>query len=250
MSGRVPVDRLPRVDELGELTRTFHTMALRLQTQQAELVTTSPFSATATAAAAGGATEECTMATAFSTACNQELFPATTLEQAQAIVDKVGYPVLMRPSYVLGGRAMEIVYDDESLKRALDQLAGWLMAARGFELSRQVAATKTLRRELTAEQEAAVVSDPKLLLCAICALSQWTLEQITAHYRFTDAEGIDGLVLRYGFFYGPGTHSASDGSMIADIRRRLAASEPAKEALKREIERHFTRSPLPLAGRG
>ncbi len=40
---------------------------------------------------------------------------ATTLEQAQAIVDKIGYPVLMRPSYVLGGRAMEIVYDDESL---------------------------------------------------------------------------------------------------------------------------------------
>jgi carbamoyl-phosphate synthase large subunit len=50
---------------------------------------------------------------------------ATTLEQAQAIVDKIGYPVLMRPSYVLGGRAMEIVYDDESLKRAMDQLAGF-----------------------------------------------------------------------------------------------------------------------------
>ena len=42
---------------------------------------------------------------------------ATTLEQAQSIVAKIGYPVLMRPSYVLGGRAMEIVYDDESLVR-------------------------------------------------------------------------------------------------------------------------------------
>ena len=50
---------------------------------------------------------------------------ATTLAQAQAIVDKIGYPVLMRPSYVLGGRAMEIVYDDESLRRAMDQLAGF-----------------------------------------------------------------------------------------------------------------------------
>ena len=50
---------------------------------------------------------------------------ATTLEQAQEIVEKIGYPVLMRPSYVLGGRAMEIVYDDESLKRAMDQLAGF-----------------------------------------------------------------------------------------------------------------------------
>ena len=48
---------------------------------------------------------------------------ATTLEQAQAIVDKIGYPVLMRPSYVLGGRAMEIVYDDETLKSAMDHLA-------------------------------------------------------------------------------------------------------------------------------
>ena len=50
---------------------------------------------------------------------------ATTLEQAQGIVAKIGYPVLMRPSYVLGGRAMEIVYDDESLVRAMDQLAGF-----------------------------------------------------------------------------------------------------------------------------
>ena len=43
----------------------------------------------------------------------------------QAIVDRIGYPVLLRPSYVLGGRAMEIVYDDESLKRAMDELAGF-----------------------------------------------------------------------------------------------------------------------------
>ena len=37
----------------------------------------------------------------------------------------IGYPVLVRPSYVLGGRAMEIVYDDERLERAMDQLAGF-----------------------------------------------------------------------------------------------------------------------------
>ena len=34
------------------------------------------------------------------------------------------------------------------------------------------------------------------------------------------AEGMDGLVLRYGFFYGPGTHYAEDGAMVADVRRR------------------------------
>ncbi|HKK35910.1 MAG TPA: carbamoyl-phosphate synthase large subunit, partial [Paracoccaceae bacterium] len=42
---------------------------------------------------------------------------ATTGEQALRIAHEVGYPVVLRPSYVLGGRAMEIVRDDEGLKR-------------------------------------------------------------------------------------------------------------------------------------
>ena len=50
---------------------------------------------------------------------------ATDLEAAQAIVDHIGYPVLLRPSYVLGGRAMEIVYDDEGLEAAMAELAGY-----------------------------------------------------------------------------------------------------------------------------
>jgi carbamoyl-phosphate synthase large subunit len=48
---------------------------------------------------------------------------ATTTEQAQAIAAGLGFPVLVRPSYVLGGRAMQIVYDDESLVRAMEELA-------------------------------------------------------------------------------------------------------------------------------
>ncbi|CAM4005770.1 carbamoyl-phosphate synthase large subunit [Smaragdicoccus niigatensis] len=40
---------------------------------------------------------------------------ATTFEEAKAIAAEIGYPVLVRPSYVLGGRGMEIVYDEESL---------------------------------------------------------------------------------------------------------------------------------------
>jgi hypothetical protein len=35
-----------------------------------------------------------------------------------------------------------------------------------------------------------------------------------------DAEGMEGLVLRYGWFYGPGTYYANDGPMAADVRRR------------------------------
>ena len=41
---------------------------------------------------------------------------ATSEEQALAVAQEVGYPVLVRPSYVLGGRAMEIVYDASSLR--------------------------------------------------------------------------------------------------------------------------------------
>ncbi|GGM71146.1 carbamoyl-phosphate synthase large chain [Longimycelium tulufanense] len=40
---------------------------------------------------------------------------ATSFEGAKEIADEIGYPVLVRPSYVLGGRGMEIVYDEESL---------------------------------------------------------------------------------------------------------------------------------------
>ncbi|MEU5912136.1 carbamoyl-phosphate synthase large subunit [Micromonospora sp. NPDC047527] len=41
---------------------------------------------------------------------------ATSYDEAKAIADEIGYPVLVRPSYVLGGRGMEIVYDDPTLR--------------------------------------------------------------------------------------------------------------------------------------
>ncbi|WP_306362050.1 carbamoyl-phosphate synthase large subunit [Nocardia sp. CC227C] len=41
---------------------------------------------------------------------------ATTFEQAKKIAAEIGYPVLVRPSYVLGGRGMEIVYDEQTLE--------------------------------------------------------------------------------------------------------------------------------------
>ena len=49
---------------------------------------------------------------------------ATTPEQALAITQRIGYPALVRPSYVLGGRAMEIVYSDDDLRSAMVSLAG------------------------------------------------------------------------------------------------------------------------------
>ena len=46
---------------------------------------------------------------------------ATSFDEAKAIADAVGYPVLVRPSYVLGGRGMEIVYDDAMLTGYIDR---------------------------------------------------------------------------------------------------------------------------------
>jgi DNA-binding Xre family transcriptional regulator len=62
------------------------------------------------------------------------------------------------------------------------------------ELARRVADAQPLLKELTQEQEKAVVADKKLLLCAICVLSQWTLEQLTSHYRLSEAECIKYFV--------------------------------------------------------
>lgn len=46
---------------------------------------------------------------------------ARSFEEARAIADRVGYPVLVRPSYVLGGRGMEIVYTEDMLKEYLER---------------------------------------------------------------------------------------------------------------------------------
>ncbi len=49
---------------------------------------------------------------------------ATSLADARRIVERVGFPVLVRPSYVLGGRAMSIVYDDGDLVSAMTEITG------------------------------------------------------------------------------------------------------------------------------
>ena len=61
------------------------------------------------------------------------------------------------------------------------------------EVAQRVADAQPLLKELTAEQERAVVADEKLLLVATNVLSQWTLEQVTTAYRLTEAEGIQYL---------------------------------------------------------
>ena len=49
---------------------------------------------------------------------------ATTVEEAIGIAKKIGYPVMVRPSYVLGGRGMEVVYDDQSMTEYMNAAVG------------------------------------------------------------------------------------------------------------------------------
>ncbi len=46
---------------------------------------------------------------------------ARSLEEALAIASRIGYPLMVRPSYVLGGRGMEIIYDEDSLKKYVQE---------------------------------------------------------------------------------------------------------------------------------
>jgi carbamoyl-phosphate synthase large subunit len=48
---------------------------------------------------------------------------AVSFEEARAVAETIGYPVVVRPSYVLGGRAMEIVYNDEDLRSFMEKAA-------------------------------------------------------------------------------------------------------------------------------
>ena len=61
------------------------------------------------------------------------------------------------------------------------------------DVAKRVADMQPLLISLTEAQERAVVADKKLLLVAICVLSQWTLEQITGNYRLSQADCIKAL---------------------------------------------------------
>ena len=47
---------------------------------------------------------------------------AQNFQEALEVAKQVSYPVLVRPSYVLGGRAMEIVYDDDQLEKTMEEM--------------------------------------------------------------------------------------------------------------------------------
>ncbi len=72
---------------------------------------------------------------------------ATTVDEAIAIAGTIGYPVMVRPSYVLGGRGMEVVYDDESM-------AGYMQAAVGVTPDRPILIDRFLNHAMECEADA------------------------------------------------------------------------------------------------
>ena len=142
---------------------------------------------------------------------------ATDIAAALAITERIGYPVLVRPSYVLGGRAMEIVYDDDSLRRAMTELAGFgsLGKEGGLSASRPVLVDRFLEdatevdvdaiRDHTGEvviggvmehvEEAGVHSGDSACVIPPYSLSAETVAVIEGHTRaIADALDVRGLI--------------------------------------------------------
>jgi carbamoyl-phosphate synthase large subunit len=86
---------------------------------------------------------------------------AATGEEAKQVAAQIGYPVLVRPSYVLGGRAMAIVYDEESLEQ-------YVRTAVGFTPDRPVLIDKFLER--AAEFDVDALADETT--CVIAAIQE------------------------------------------------------------------------------
>jgi carbamoyl-phosphate synthase large subunit len=142
---------------------------------------------------------------------------AAEIEGALTIAERVGYPVLIRPSYVLGGRAMQIVHDPDALTRAMADLAvdGSLGKEGGLSAERPVLIDRFLDdavevdvdaiRDATGDfiiggimehvEQAGVHSGDSACAIPPQSLSQLTIEQLSAHVKaIADALDVRGLI--------------------------------------------------------
>ena len=93
-----------------------------------------------------------------------------SLEKARDVVARIGYPVLVRPSYVLGGRAMEIVYDDESLARVMENLTsahGALAREGGVSATRPILIDSFLEDAIEVDVDAIRDADGDLYIAGV-----------------------------------------------------------------------------------
>jgi len=141
---------------------------------------------------------------------------ATSTAEALSIAGGVGYPVLLRPSYVLGGRAMEIVYDDEAVRRVMHTLtSGALDREGGVTAERPVLVDRFLEDAVEVDVDAVRDDSGEILIGGImehveeagvhsgdsaCALppqslSPAVLDALDRHTRaLADALSVCGLI--------------------------------------------------------
>ena len=142
---------------------------------------------------------------------------AVTFEEARLIAQRVGYPVLVRPSYVLGGRAMQIVHDEGHLERAMREMArdGSLGREGGLSAERPVLVDRFLEdatevdvdavRDVTGEvliggvmehvEEAGVHSGDSACAIPPQNLPAWVVEVISSYATsLANALGVVGLL--------------------------------------------------------
>ena len=142
---------------------------------------------------------------------------ALTYEEALVVAKQVGYPVLVRPSYVLGGRAMQIVHDDAHLQRAMQEIAaaGSLGREGGLSFERPVLIDRFLDDATEIDVDAIRDSFGEVLIggvmehveeagvhsgdsaCAIPppTLEPWVIEAVESYTRvIAQALGVIGLI--------------------------------------------------------
>ena len=142
---------------------------------------------------------------------------ALTFDEAKAIASRIGYPVLVRPSYVLGGRAMQIVHDEAHLQRAMNELAaaGTLGREGGLSAERPVLIDRFLDdateidvdaiRDASGEvliggvmehvEEAGVHSGDSACAIPPPTLEPWVIEAVESYTRvIANALDVKGLI--------------------------------------------------------
>ncbi len=95
---------------------------------------------------------------------------ATDAAGARAVAAQIGYPVLVRPSYVLGGRAMEIVYDDAQLSEAVEAMSrvgGALSREGGVTRDRPVLIDRFLEDAIEVDVDALRDATGEVVVCGV-----------------------------------------------------------------------------------
>jgi len=92
---------------------------------------------------------------------------AVTADEAAAVAARIGYPVLVRPSYVLGGRAMEIVYDDERLREAVEAMVGALRREGGVSAERPILVDRFLEDAIEVDVDAVRDATGEVVICGV-----------------------------------------------------------------------------------